>query len=112
MIATLRDFHLGASSPYGKDNNKYYIQMGSRLFSPKLHQAIHLISVVLRSCHTSASVKRFNYHQGITTDVKTKPEIRAQLLKLPQQSSLILKFSFNGHNPEIFDMQCHLNTYN
>ena len=86
MIARLCDFYLGASSPYGKDRNKYYIQIGSRLFSPKWHQVIHLISVLLCSCHTPASVKR--YHQGITTDAKTKQEIRAQLLKLPQESLL------------------------
>ena len=58
--------------------------MTTPLFSPKLHQVIHLISVLLRSCHTPASVTR--YHQGITTDAKTKRDIRAQLLKLPQES--------------------------
>ena len=33
-----------------------------------------------------SSVKR--YHQGITIDAKTKREIRAPLLKLPQESLL------------------------
>ena len=70
MIARLGVFYLDAPSPYGKDRNKYYIQMRSRLFSPKLHQVIHLISVLLYSCHTRASVKR--HHQGIATDAKTK----------------------------------------
>ena len=61
LISTLGDFYLREQSPYAKETpNKKYIKMGCRFDEPKFEPILHLLNILLRSCHSPATLKRHN----------------------------------------------------
>ena len=61
FISTLGDFYLREKSPYANEiPNKKYVEMGHRYHRPSREQVIHLISVLLRCCHSRMTQERYN----------------------------------------------------
>ena len=62
FISRLGDFYLREGSPYAKDRhpNEKYIQLKSQPLGAKFTPVIHLIIILIRTCHTTTTFKRHN----------------------------------------------------
>ena len=117
FVSTLGDFYLREQSPYANEiPNEKYCPMGNRFMDPTYSQVVLLISILIRSCHSAATIVRYNkgiemFNNNNKHFDKNKNELENETCTIEVKEQLINLFKIPKKSLSYWEKQYSFDDY-